>query len=97
MVEFFYSPEARLDLLEIWEFIARDNLDAADRVEQEIKEAVTLLASQPELGHWRRDLTSKSVRFWCVYPYLTFYDPATRPLEVVRILSGYRDVAELLN
>ena len=26
MAEHFYSPEARLDLLEIWEFIARDNL-----------------------------------------------------------------------
>jgi len=96
MAEFFYSPEARLDLLEIWEFIARDNLDAADRVEQEIKQGVSKLASRPELGHWRHDLTSKPVRFWCVYSYLTVYDPATRPLEVVRTLSGYRDLAELL-
>ena len=37
MADFFYSPEARLDLLEIWEHIAKDNLDAADRVEQEIQ------------------------------------------------------------
>jgi hypothetical protein len=42
MPEFLYSPAARLDLLEIWEYIARDNLDAADRVEQEIKEAVLM-------------------------------------------------------
>lgn len=96
MADFVYSPEARLDLLEIWEYIARDNLDAADRVEQEIKEVVSMLASQPELGHWRRDLTSKPVRFWCVYSYLIVYDPAARPLEVVRVLSGYRDIAELL-
>ncbi len=26
MAEHFYSPKARLDLLEIWEFIARDKL-----------------------------------------------------------------------
>ncbi len=96
MAEFFYSPAARLDLLEIWEYIARDNLDAADRVEQEIKEAVLMLSKQPELGHWRSDLTSKPVRFWCVYSYLIIYDPTTRPLEVVRILSGYRDITELL-
>ena len=40
MADFFYSPEARHDLLQIWEFIAQDNLDAADRVEQAIEHAV---------------------------------------------------------
>ena len=96
MAEHFYSPEARLDLLEIWEFIARDNLDAADRVEQEIEQAVSMLARDPKLGHLRPDLTSKPVRFWPIYSYLIIYDPATQPLEIVRILSGYRDVASLL-
>ncbi|MSU61052.1 MAG: type II toxin-antitoxin system RelE/ParE family toxin [Pedosphaera sp.] len=85
-----------MDLLEIWERIARDNLDAADRVEQEIEQVVSMLARNPELGHIRRDLTSKLVRFWPVYSYLIIYDPATQPLEIVRILSGYRDVAALL-
>ena len=55
-----------------------------------------MLAHNPELGHVRHDLTSKSVRFWTVYSYLIIYDPESRPLEVVRILSGYRDVAALL-
>ena len=91
-----YSPEARLDLLEIWEYIARDNLDAADRVEEQIKQAVLMLAQNPELGHFRRDLTSKSVRFWPVHSYLIIYNPATDPLEIVRILSGYLDVASIL-
>ena len=55
-----------------------------------------MLARNPKLGHLRGDLTSTPVRFWPVYSYLIIYDPATRPLEVVRILSGYRDVAALL-
>ena len=96
MADHFYSPEARNDLLEIWEFIAQDNVDAADRVQQEVQQAVSLLARNPELGHLRRDLTSKEVRFWSVRSYLIIYDPAARPLEVVRILSGYRDVATML-
>ena len=96
MADHFYSPEARLDLLEIWEHIASDNVDAADRVEQEVRKAVTMLANNPGLGHLRSDLTSKPVRFWAVYSYLVIYDPDARPLEVVRILSGYRDVAVLL-
>jgi len=54
------------------------------------------LASNPGLGHTRRDLTSKPVRFWPVYSYLIIYDAETQPLEVIRILSGYRDVAAQL-
>ena len=96
MSDFFYSPAAHRDLLEIWEYIAKDDLDAADRVEREIEQALNLLASNPELGHTRRDLTSRPVRFWALYSYLIIYDPATNPLEVVRILSGYRDLATLL-
>ena len=66
------------------------------RVEQEIEQAVSKLARNLELGHFRRDLTSKSVRFWPIHSYLIIYDPSSRPLEIVRILSGYRDVAALL-
>lgn len=97
MAEYFYSPQARLDLFEIWEFIARDNVDAADRVEQEIQGAAAMLARNPERGHLRRDLTSMPVRFWTVHSYLIIYDPVARPLEIVRILSGYRDVAAMLD
>ena len=96
MVEYIYSPQARLDLLGIWEHIAEDDLDMADRVEQEIREAVIMLARNPGVGHLRRDLTSKPVRFWAVHSYLVIYDPATQPTEVVRVLSGYRDIAGLL-
>ena len=96
MADHFFSPEARLDLLEIWEYIARDNLTAPDRVVQEISEAITRLARNPQLSHARRDLTSKPVRFWPIYSYLIIYDPDSKPLEIVRVLSGYRDVAALL-
>jgi len=85
-----------VDLLEIWEYIARDDVDAADRLQKEVERAVRMLAGNPYLGHVRRDLTSKQVRFWAVYSYLVVYDPATRPLEIVRVLSGYRDIAALL-
>ncbi|MEP6664571.1 MAG: type II toxin-antitoxin system RelE/ParE family toxin [Verrucomicrobiota bacterium] len=96
MPDYFYSPEARCDLLEIWDFIALDDLDTADRIEREIQEAISILVRNPQLGHLRRDLTSKPVRFWPIYSYLIIYDPAARPLEVVRILSGYRDLVTLL-
>lgn len=96
MAEYFYSAEARRDLFEIWEFIALDDLDIADRIEKEIQQAISMLVRNPELGHFRPDLTSMPVRFWPIYSYLIIYDPSARPLEIVRILSGYRDLALLL-
>ena len=53
-------------------------------------------ARNPQIGHTRPDLTTKPVRFWPIYSYLIVYDPQSRPLEIVRILSGYRDIAALL-
>ena len=54
------------------------------------------LAANPGGGHWRRDLTDESVRFYSVYSYLIVYRPQTKPLEVVAILHGGRDLEELL-
>ncbi len=96
MSEFILSPAARLDLIEIWEFIAQDNPDAADRVRDEMQEAMKLLAAEPGLGHYRKDLADEPLRFWRVYSYLVIYRPESRPLEIVRVLSAYRNVKELL-
>lgn len=55
---FVLHPEALQDLDEIWEYIAQDNPDAADRVIIEIFSALDLLASSPSMGHRRPELTS---------------------------------------
>ena len=82
------------DLFEIWVFIAADNLSAADSLEADILEACQRLADRPDLGHVRRDLTDKPLRFFSVRGnYLIVYDPASEPLEVIRLLHGARDVA----
>ena len=54
------------------------------------------LAQNPGIGHVRPDLTNEDVRFWPVFKYLVIYRPATRPLEIVRVLHGQRDVKHIL-
>ena len=44
-------PDASSDLEEIWEFIAEDNVDAADRVREEISRAILALVTFPQQGH----------------------------------------------
>ena len=56
-------PEARVDLDEIWDFIAADSLNFAERVNAEILSAIRTLVSFPHRGHRRPDLSSRPLRF----------------------------------
>jgi plasmid stabilization system protein ParE len=99
MSEYQFTPEALSDLLDIWNFIAHDNIEAADRVEAAVFLACNLLVKSPSAGVVRRDLTTLPVRFWVVHPYpnyLIVYDPEKRPLQIIRILHGARNLPSLL-
>jgi plasmid stabilization system protein ParE len=63
MSGFVFHPAAFTDLDEIWEFIAADTLDAADRVLEGIYETIRSLVAYLQVGHTRPDLTSRPVRF----------------------------------
>ena len=93
---FVLSPEALDDLDQIWLYIAEDDIPAADRIEHEIREAIKVLAERPEIGHFRRDLTDRHVKFWTVDHYMIVYDPATHPVQIIRVFHGSRDIPDLL-
>ena len=96
MSDFVLSPEARQDLFNNWDYIAQDNIDAADRVASEIRNAMETLALNPAIGHYRSDLAGEPLRFWRVYTYLIIYRPESKPIQIVRVLSAYRDIRTLL-
>ena len=96
---FQLTPRALDDLCEIWEFIAEDNVSAADREESAILSACHTLARRPMLGSKRVEITSLSVRFWAVtrFPnYIVVYRPETKPLQVIAVLHGKRNITALL-
>jgi antitoxin ParD1/3/4 len=99
MTLYRFTPQASDDLLEIWRYIATDNPEAADRVENAIHDACTLIARSPLVGQTRKDLTSLPLRFWTLrrFPnYLIVYDPAATPVQVIRILHSMRDLKRIL-
>ena len=91
MSGFVLHPDAILDLDEIWEFIAAENLDAADHVLQEIYDAIRALVPFPQQGHPRPDLSSHPLRFHLVRDFLIAYAPDEKPLLVVAVLHGRRN------
>src|SRR5580658_2201835 len=97
----FYRLTTRAidDLDEIWSYIAEDSVDAANRVESAILAACNSLARHPMLGSRRAEITPLPVRFWAVtrFPsYIVDYRPDTKPLQVVTVLHGKRDIKAVL-
>jgi plasmid stabilization system protein ParE len=50
MSGYVLHPEALLDLDEIWEFIAQDDIDAADRVLADFLDTIRALVHFPQQG-----------------------------------------------
>ena len=84
-------PEAFTDIDEIWEYIAEDNIEAADGVVTEIPAAARTLVASPHIGHRRPDLTTRPLRFHLVRDYLIAYAPDETPLWIVAVLHGRRN------
>ena len=97
MKSLVFTPLAARDLNEIWEYLASDNLQAADHVLDALKKALRGLAKNPGKGHWRDDLADRRHRFFLVYSYLIVYRPETKPMQVIRVLHASRDVQSLLD
>ena len=47
MSDYAFHPEASTDLDEIWEYIAEDNIDAADGILSDVCSALATLAASP--------------------------------------------------
>jgi plasmid stabilization system protein ParE len=100
MSDFVFHPDALKDLEEIWEYIAADNLDAADQVREEIYDSIKSLVPFPHIGHSRSDLTTRPLRFQSVREYVIAYAADEKPLAVVAVLHGRRNprvIAAILN
>lgn len=51
MSDYALHPQAFADLDEIWEYIAGDNVDAADRLVADVHTTLRILVASPHLGH----------------------------------------------
>ena len=77
-MKFLLTPAATRDLDQIWDYIADDNVEAADRVLSALEKAMQRLVRRPGIGHLRESLADRSYRFFLVYSYLIVYRPETR-------------------
>lgn len=95
MTRVWRHPKADDDLLDIWLFIARDDVAAADRLLKAIEEKCALLAEHPEIGPAQPDI-GDDVRVLVVRSYLVLYRLAAGRVEIVRVVHGARKLGDVL-
>ena len=88
------TPSAKRDLVQIWIYIAEDNMDAADRTDERIRELCTKLAATPAIGRLRPDL-GVDIRAFGTGNYVVYYLPTRRGIKVLRVAHSARDSSQL--
>ncbi|WP_373526622.1 type II toxin-antitoxin system RelE/ParE family toxin [Nostoc sp.] len=95
MGRFIRTAKAEEDLIEIWIYIAADNLTAADRLLNQIDTKCQMLADNPELGQARSDI-APGLRYFPVGRYLILYRNISEGIEVVRVVHGARHLPDII-
>lgn len=85
------TRRARQDILEIWDFIAEDDPDAADAMLDAIGARCRELAKHPQMGPARDDIRP-GLRYSVLGSYLILYEALDDGIKVVRLIQGRRDI-----
>lgn len=96
MSRYVFTIPAKQDLKEINSYIASYNSTAARRFKERIKQQCKLLADFPEMGE-NRDQLEPGLRSFPIENYLIFYRPIANGVEIIRVVSGYRDLEAIFS
>ena len=93
-----YLPAAEKDLLDILDYIARDNPDAARAFVDRVEHTIGRLAFFPRSGRQPLDarLRRLGYRVLVVGDYLAFYVVSGRTVQIRRVIHGARRYEFLL-
>jgi toxin ParE1/3/4 len=84
-------PLAAADILDIWDHIAEDSIEQADRWVDKLDEKFELIATQPLMGRAREELAA-GLRGFPFGRYVIFYTSLEDGIDVVRVLHSARDI-----
>jgi toxin ParE1/3/4 len=95
MIPYTIALRAQNDLAEIWSYVVRDSLVAADRLIEMFHQKFLLLAAQPFMGESRETLQS-GLRAFSAGNYVILYRLVQNGIDVVRVIHAARDIGEQL-
>jgi toxin ParE1/3/4 len=94
---FTFTVEAEEDALSIWTHLADEASEAvADRVLAQVYDECEKLGDMPGIGHFREELLDRRFKFSSAYSYLIVYRWEVKPIEIIALVHGARDLNGLL-
>ena len=84
------APQAREDLREAYDYICKDNPNAAARVLAHIVEVIGMLVSEAVTGRDVLLRDGRRVKTWPVPPYRIYYRVKGQELQVIRVYHQAR-------
>ena len=90
---FVVTPAAKADLRDILLDIAEDSPETAERLRSEIFEAFKRLSRSPGIGHYHEELLDRRHRFWNFYSYVVAYRWEKKPIQIIAVVHGRRELA----
>ena len=94
MSQVFYQRVAKADLIDVWLFIAEDNVAAADAYIDRLQQVCVLIAENPLMGSDRTDI-AEGVSSFAVDDYMIYYEHHNKRITVLRVWHAARDPANL--
>ncbi len=73
--------------------IVEDSPDAAERLRSEFYKALIRLGRSPGIGHFHDELLDHRFRLWNFYSYVVSYAWQPRPIQIIAVVHGARDLA----
>ncbi|MEG1805591.1 MAG: type II toxin-antitoxin system RelE/ParE family toxin, partial [Clostridia bacterium] len=96
-----YADEANDDLVEIYNYIASDNMEMAKAFMAKMKSSIELLSSMPQLAPQSRypELKALGIRVLVFEQYLIFYviNEDLKEVDIVRVRNGVTNYKNLFN
>jgi len=94
---FELTSAARLDLLQIWNYLAElASVDVADAMLSDLESAMMKLSDRPGIGHRRDDITRRDLRFYLVHRYFVIFRPDSVPLRITRVLHASQNLKKII-
>ncbi len=94
MTSYIISPLASRDLDDIFDYFAEFSVDAGERFVDDFNKKCRNLAAFPHIGRVYTEIES-SLRGIPLSGYVIFYRVNENSIEIVRVVSGHRDLAYL--
>ena len=92
-------PQALVDLVEIAEYIAQDDIEVADRFFDAFEETIERLRHSPKIGSPRKHQNNVDVRMSFIRGFencLIFYTENADEIVILRIIHSARDYTRFI-